>query len=210
MSSHNQTSFKPGHIPLNKKHDVCTVSGCGSKHEALGYCVKHYKRFKKTGSPFTPTSRDDRLPIVVGNDFFIPLGVAGKDGFAAISQNDYWLANFKWYKSNSGYAVTRIDGRLIMMHRLILGEPKDGVIDHKNRDRIDNRRENLHIVTPQENSLNTGLRNTNTSGYKGVSWSRAANKWGARITRNGESKHLGLFSNIEDAAEAYIRAAESY
>lgn len=50
----------------------------------------------------------------------------------------------------------------------------------------------------------------NKSGFRGVHWERRSNKWKAEITRNGKKIHLGLFKNIEDAANAYRKAVDKY
>lgn len=96
-----------------------------------------------------------------------------------------------------------------MMHRQILGlahnDPRNG--DHKNGDKLDNRRSNLRIASSVENRQNVGIRKNNRSGYKGVSWSRVANKWHAYITVNWKKVHLGSFDNIIEAARAYDASA---
>jgi len=84
------------------------------------------------------------------------------------------------------------------------------VVDHINHNLLDNRRQNLRICTPSENKRNRVLAKNNSSGYKGVNWSKGANKWRTQISINGKQKHLGLFNNILLAAEAYDSAAQKY
>lgn len=203
MPKHNQTSFKKGHTPFNKVADYCTLKGCTNKYEAKGFCVKHYKRFKKYGNPNIPSRYDTRVGHIRGVDVYIPLGASGKDGFALVTQQDKWVEIYKWHKSNSGYAAARIEGKLIMMHRLLLSCPEGCEIDHINRDKLDNRRNNLRIVDRTTNSLNTNLRNTNTSGYKGVSWNKSARKYSARFQYRGTDYYLGLFKDPQKAHLAY-------
>jgi hypothetical protein len=78
-------------------------------------------------------------------------------------------------------------------------------IDHINRDKLDNRRVNLRVVTPSANNRNRMTFSAfNTSNYKGVSWEKNKNKWRAQIRLpNGKSKYLGLFTSEEEAARAY-------
>ena len=47
----------------------------------------------------------------------------------------------------------------------------------------------------------------NTSGFKGVSWHKAARKWSSSIYLNGKPNHLGLFESAEEAHAAYMAAA---
>jgi len=50
----------------------------------------------------------------------------------------------------------------------------------------------------------------NTSGVAGVCWNKERNKWGARITVDGERIYLGLFSDLADAATARAAAKVEY
>ena len=98
------------------------------------------------------------------------------------------------------------------VHRLVartfLGSSNGLDVDHINRDKSDNRLENLRYGTDCQNLNNTGPRSTNTSGYKGVSWVKSGNKWGARCVQpNGKYQYLGGFSDPKEAAKAYDEAA---
>ena len=102
-----------------------------------------------------------------------------------------------------GYIRIRIDGKIYQAHRLAwlyhYGEwPKYG-LDHINRIKDDNRIENLRDVDQYENMRNTGNPSDNTSGIKGISWHKKANKWMARIAVNGKDKHLGLYKSFHNA-----------
>lgn len=86
----------------------------------------------------------------------IPLtGVAGAGRVAKVSVKDYpLLARFSWYYKE-GYALANINGKEVRMHRLVLNENNpDFVVDHRNRDRLDNRRENLRRFTLKQNANN--------------------------------------------------------
>ena len=78
----------------------------------------------------------------------------------------------------------------------------ENMIDHVDKDKSNNRIENLRIVTNQQNAFNQKA--------KGYNWNIHAKKWLARIRLNGRSKHLGLFENEQDAREAYLKAKEIY
>ena len=81
-------------------------------------------------------------------------------------------------------------------------------IDHINGDKSDMRWCNLRAATLSQNRVNVGRLANNTSGYKGVHWSKAAQKWQARIEWQGVSYYLGIYVKIEDAHMAYALAAE--
>lgn len=113
-----------------------------------------------------------------------------------------------------GYTRICIGGRQHLAHRLAweihYGAPPESDLDHINGIRDDNRITNLRLATTTENNRNLSRRRDNTSGHKGVHWSKGAKKWQARICLNKKMKNLGLFSSIEDAAAAYRRAAKAH
>lgn len=139
--------------------------------------------------------------------------------FAIVDDSDYqeynlhkWTAIKGW---NTLYACRVVQKnyiqRYILMHREILGLKKgDGkLVDHKNGNGLYNCRHNLRICTSAEN-----LRNRKTSHgrgrYKGVNWHKATGKWVAKITVNYIQKHLGVFTDEDEAAIAYNVAAVKY
>ena len=73
------------------------------------------------------------------------------------------------------------------------------MLDHINRVRDDNRISNLRITTSSINNKNAGIRSNNTSGTTGVRLNKSDQKWYACIAHHGKKKHLGSYSNIEDA-----------
>lgn len=80
-------------------------------------------------------------------------------------------------------------------------------IDHKNLNKLDNRKCNLRIATRSKNCMNKALQSNSTSGYKGVSFDRKVNKYRSYIKLNGKLLHTGFFVNPIDAAIAYNKAA---
>lgn len=142
---------------------------------------------------------------------------------AIVDDEDYEaLARFKWLAQRNRatwYAVSYArlpDGReaKVLMHRAILGVGPGVQLDHENRNKLDNRKENLRIATSRENNQNVGKREGLSSRFKGVTWRKARHKWQAAIRAgeigpNGESRsvHLGLYDDEELAAHAYDGAA---
>ena len=78
------------------------------------------------------------------------------------------------------------------------------VVDHINNNKLDNRVENLQIVTARENVYKT--KDKYSSKYKGVTWHKSGKKWVSRITINGKNTYLGYFVNEQEASQAYQNA----
>ena len=83
-------------------------------------------------------------------------------------------------------------------------------VDHINGNRLDNRRENLRIVTNQQNQMNKQSRVNTSSIYKGVAWYKPTKKWCSRIGINGILYHLGLYDTQEQAAFMYNKIAHEF
>lgn len=114
---------------------------------------------------------------------------------------DKSILKYKWGIDSRGYARRNDHGKIVFLHRQILGTD-GGIVDHINRDKLDNRRSNLRIVDKSTNLFNSGLFKHNKSGYRGISWSISAQKWLSRIQINRRVVHLGLYKNIEEAVSA--------
>lgn len=124
-----------------------------------------------------------------------------------------WYINAGGYAARTEYLGTwggRQHSRLIYMHRQIMNAPTGKVIDHINGDKLDNRRGNLRICNQSVNMFNYGLPKHNTSGYRGVSWNKARNKWMAQIKHDKKNYNLGLFVDIQDALAARKLAEAQY
>lgn len=108
----------------------------------------------------------------------------------------------RWYMFGRYPASTITRCRL---HQHILRNKGNGHsihTDHIDRNPLNNLEKNLRIVTPSKNVFNSGLYKHNRSGVKGVHWNKQTRRWQARIEVNGKVKHLGYFTNIEDARRA--------
>lgn len=107
-----------------------------------------------------------------------------------------------------GYRPVRIDGKrtTLLLHRALLGlvhgDPRQG--DHINRDRLDNRRANLRIVTGAQNWQNTPSKGK-TSRFRGVSWCKRDGLWLAQCTVQGRNHNLGRYVEEEYAAQVAAR-----
>lgn len=106
-----------------------------------------------------------------------------------------------------GYMRTSIKNKIYSIHRLIwifhYGEIKDNyIIDHKDRNILNNKIENLRLATHSQNTQNSGKRSDNKSGYKNVFWAKDKNKWRVRCYTLGKSKNGGYYDCLDDAAIA--------
>ena len=114
-------------------------------------------------------------------------------------------------KHNQGYRRIKIEGKSYLAHRvawyLHLGAWPDEDVDHVNRDRSDNRIDNLRLANRRDNIRNL-KREGGSSCYKGVSWDNTRNKWVACIKYEGKNHNLGRYTSEEEAALAYNKVAK--
>lgn len=147
---------------------------------------------------------------------FIPL-TRGK--VAVIDLDDFErVRRHSWCAQSPGrgkfYAVSRIDYQLTLLHRFVLNAPEGTLVDHKNRQPLDCRKDNLRFCTCSENIANQAKRSGLSSRFKGVCRVRInkTNPWMAYVGGCGpgpiKRKHLGYFHQEEDAARAHDRAAK--
>ncbi len=114
--------------------------------------------------------------------------------------------------SPTGHIVVKLDRQCYLVHRLVwfIETGKwPSIIDHANRDPSDNRFVNLREATPAQNQANAGARRNNSLGVKGVLKvpGLRTNPFIAKIRRGGRQVTLGYFPTVQEASDAYHRAA---
>lgn len=139
--------------------------------------------------------------------------------YAIVDDADYeWLNQWKWYARKSGrnWYVNRMTPRknngreMVFMHRVILDAPENKVVDHKNKNGLDNRRENLRLCSPGQNIRNSRTPRGSTTGYKGVTKRSGRKKFEVYINIGGRQKYIGCHDDPSEAARMYDRAARKY
>jgi hypothetical protein len=132
---------------------------------------------------------------------------------AIVDDEDYEdLSKYPWrYNKKLGYAMGHVTidekDKTVYMHRFITNAPRNVMVDHENRNKLDNRKSNLRVATGSQNQCNRELPKNNKSGYKGVSFNLSKQRWRAYIRFNKKCKMLGSFNTAEEAALAYDQAA---
>jgi len=131
------------------------------------------------------------------------------------------IKNWKWHALSGGpgiwyanHSIYRSGDRSLMckLHHIVAGHPIDGkVVDHINGDGLDNRRDNLRIVSISKNIANSSRARLGQkySSYTGVTWYKKTKKWKAQKNVKGKTFHLGYFYTEEEASNAYLSSFEN-
>lgn len=145
----------------------------------------------------------------------IPL--RNSDLFAIVDADDAaHVLQFDWYLDAKGYAAITVPtngicGRTLTMHRMVTGIKKasESLVDHVDRNRLNNTKANLRHVTPAQNACNVSVhKDKKSSKFKGVSWHKDRKQYQATICKNYKQDHLGFFGDDQvAAARAYDKAS---
>ena len=139
---------------------------------------------------------------------------------ALVDDEDYERVNqYKWcavrygdnfYANRNGGKAGKLNRTFIVkMHREVLGDPADMIVDHINHNGLDNRKANLRIVTKEQNLWNSRKNiSYGTSIYKGVTFFKRDNRWRAYITYKKKHIFIGSFPDEQAAAKAYDEKAK--
>ena len=183
------------HVIL-RKNQLTRKDGKGTRSCGC-ICIENIKKIGNENKKYNQYIFNDEYGICISSN----------DGLKILfSLCDYDLIKkYCWFIEN-GYAVAKDGNHHITMHQILCGKGAD----HINRNRIDNRRENLRRCSQRDNGKNRSLQKNNQSGITGVGFNKSSQQWRARITVNGVPIYLGSFNNKEDAIKARLQAEIKY
>ena len=161
----------------------------------ISSAVTYTRTPRPTNEP-PPVSGCRWLPLTHGMFALVDEGV-----FDAVSGRPW-----QYHKDHVAYVDT-IRKTSVLLHRVIMDAKPGEIVDHRNRDVLDNRRSNLRIATKAQNNANSAPRARNKTGIKGAYWDARRCKWRATITVNKRQLWLGYFDSAVEAGLAYDRAA---
>jgi hypothetical protein len=141
--------------------------------------------------------------------------------FATVSAEDFRrVMKHKWCLHQATLSKTyaqsnmKINGKWkrVLLHRFLMNAQPGQQVDHKDRDGLNNTRENLRFCTHAQNLHNSPahVSKNKTSRFKGVSWSKVMKKWHAQIMVSRKYHSLGYFHSEEEAARAYDDASRKH
>jgi len=189
--------------------NICKIDRCERKVFGYGMCQIHYRKWVKWGDPLK-RSRNDLNEIIIKEDCATII-IYNRNGFAIgetlIDVDDVpRVRDIKWGIVGE-YIHGCNHGKIGFLHNFIMNNiDKKFEYDHINRNKWDNRKDNLRISNHALNKFNQEPSRNNTSGYKGVS--KKGNKWSARIKYDGKYRYVGFFDDKVSAAIAYNEAAQ--
>jgi len=168
------------------------------------YCNKHWLRIYNNGT-LEPKKRKINNTYEFDSD--CAYIYTAKNDKITIDLEDFdRVKNSSWCIRAAGYAVARINDKIVNMHRLIMNATSDNTVDHINGDKLDNRKANLRFCNQRSNSQNR--KSTNKYGISGIFMEN--NKYKARIMVDRKGINLGSFDNLDDAINARIVAEIKY
>lgn len=118
------------------------------------------------------------------------------------------VAGRRWRLTRDGYVVSGSGRELVWLHRVVARTPVGSFTDHRNHNRLDNRRANLRVCSYRENNCNQRQRRSG-SGYRGV-YRTPRGRFRAQIRVWGRLMQLGSYGSPEEAACAFDNAARRF
>lgn len=205
--------------PSKQKNKLkkCKVEGCNNNSRANGYCGRHYSQIYNYGDLLDTNpnrSKFDNNEIIINQERNLAeIVIYNNQGYekcrALIDIEDIDRVKYiKWNSDEKNYIGS---SNHMQLHRYIMNcDDNNLVVDHINRNPLDNRKCNLRICTQQENSRNKCILPFNSTGIVGVYYNKKYDDWYSGITHNNHFIYLGSFKNKEDAIKERLKAEVYY
>jgi len=180
---------------------ICKVKNCKRKHNSHGYCSKHGHQIQRHGKLLKRTIYD-KNEIIKYSDYAEIILYNRKCEEVARAKIDLdnveKVKKHKWTIKNTGHVASN----KIYLHIFILGKKENFIIDHKNYNPLDNRKQNLRYCTHQQNIMNKP-----SDGY---CFNKINNNWRAYIMVNSKQISLGTHKTRKGAIKARCEGEKKY
>ena len=177
-----------------EQREIISVSGHNLKFGQTVSCGCYMKEWGKNRNRYEIVGDIVKMYDYKNNMFIIDLDDLQK------------VRTYTWSVNSRGYVRTTClvgnKHKDLRLHRFVMNcTDKNLFVDHINHNTTDNRKCNLRICTPAQNSYNVRPTAKNKSGVRGVRFDKTKNKWLAGISINGKYKIVGTYDNIEEAVK---------
>ena len=189
-----------------------------SRETGLILCSKHRTQLRRHGK-FLDRTRFDKNEIIVNHERdFAEIILYNRQGLenarTIINIDDIEKINgYKWSikkKNNNFYVRTTVNKKDILLHKLLTNTDSHTIVDHIDRNTLNNKKSNLRIASCSQNGMNKSIQSNNSSGFTGVYYSRKYNKWISTIKINKKTISLGMFLEKVDAIKFRLNAEKKY
>lgn len=220
---HYQQIYKHGELKIDKEkkvlkynnNDFCKVEGCNNKSLANYYCHKHYNQLRKYNEILSRTVND--LNEIVTYKDYAEIVLYNKNceeiARTKIDLDDIEkIKPYKWgTRKTNGliYTISTINEKIIILGSFLLNK-NNGILNYKNKNTLDNRKNNLRIVDRSKNGMNCRIGKNNTSGFTGIFWNKLNKNWVAQIKVNKINIKLGSYKNKDEAIKSRIKGELDY
>ena len=183
-----------------------TTLSCGCLHKER--CAEHARELGHTYGGHNKKCNNYELDGSIGIGYF-----SNGQNFYFDIEDYNKIKNFYW-ENHHGYAIARKCEsdcqEYIYMHRLLIQADNNCIVDHIDRNRLNNTKNNLRIANTFDNARNASIAKNNTSGFTGVTFNIRDDNWVAQITVNYKNIRLGAFVDKTDAIRARLKAEKEY
>lgn len=186
----------------------CKCDWCNNvpNRSGKGYCRRHYDQIRKYGHVLEARTRTNKNRVIVQGDKAEVIITDCNDVYKATSIIDAEDVNrvlqHRWTLSDNGYVRTYNGTNPVYLHRFLLDYDGELTVDHVNRNKLDNRKSNLRVVTQSVNNYNREAK-----GYSEVK-RNLKKRFCAKIPLGGGAVRHVYYETAEEAHNAYEKAKQ--